>query len=331
MKRQKVVVFGGGTGIYPVVNALRQLPLDCSTIINASDSGGSSGRIRDEFGFAPVGDLRQSLAALADPQSQHWIRQLLLYRFDKGSGLTGHNLGNLILTALQDLTGNTTEALAIAANIFRIQGKVIPITETPSQLAVEYEDGRVVVGEAALDDAAATPHQHIVSAQLEPASLINPAAAQAIAAADYVIIGPGDYYGSLQSVLLAGGLREICSASKASYLYFVNIMTRPTQTKDMSASQHVAGIEASIGKKIDTIVMNADPIPEAVVSIYAQQEEHPVFDDLGADPRVIRTSLLAPIDSSFTNSNQTEQNRSLLRHDQDKVLSVVRSLYSLPT
>ena len=141
MKKTKVVVIGGGTGIYPVTTALSRLDVSIATIIAVSDSGGSTGRIRDEFGFIPVGDLRQSLAAAAHGDGQEWIRKLLLYRFDKGEGLKGHNLGNLILTALQDMTGSTTEALAKAEDIFKLKAKVIPATENNVDLEIEYEDG----------------------------------------------------------------------------------------------------------------------------------------------------------------------------------------------
>ena len=125
--KTKIVVIGGGTGIFPVTAGLRHLNnVEISTIISVSDSGGSTGRIRDEFGFQPVGDLRQSLAALAEAENEEWIRKLLLYRFEKGDGLKGHNLGNLILTALQDMTGDTSEALFRIKQIFRLKGEVIP-------------------------------------------------------------------------------------------------------------------------------------------------------------------------------------------------------------
>src|SRR5690606_5785486 len=101
---------------------------DICSVVAVSDSGGSTGRIRDEFGFQPVGDLRQSLAALAGDEAGAWIQKLLLYRFQKGEGLVGHNLGNLILTALQDMTGDTTQAMEIAEKIFRLEGTVIPVT-----------------------------------------------------------------------------------------------------------------------------------------------------------------------------------------------------------
>lgn len=322
-KLQKVVVIGGGTGIYPVVNALRQLPTECASIINASDSGGSSGRIRDEFGFPPVGDLRQSLAAMADPNSQHWIRQLLLYRFEKGEGLTGHNLGNLLLTALQDLTGSTTEALAIAAQVLRIHGRVIPVTESDVQLEIEYEDGTRLRGEHWLDEPT-SPHQKVSRLHLTPSAVLNPTAAEAIRSAAYIVIGPGDYYASLQSVLIVPGIKRVFAQTKAKLIYFVNLMTRSNQTKDMTAHGHVVGIEESIGRDLDYIIINNRAIPAALEKRYRLEDEMPVVDDLQDDARVIRTALLAQKTAVKQKADVLE--RSLLRHDEARVLDCLRKI-----
>ncbi len=320
---KRVVVIGGGTGIYSVVNALRQLPTECSSIINASDSGGSTGRIRDEFGFPPVGDLRQSLAAMADPTSQHWIRQLLLYRFEKGDGLKDHNLGNLILTALQDMTGSTTEALAIAAQVFRIHGRVIPITENNVQLEVQYDDGTVLLGEHLLDEST-SPHKKVTRLRLTPEAVINPMAAESIKNAQYIIIGPGDYYASLQSVLIVPGLKTILAKSNAKILYFVNLMTRSTQTKDMTAREHVLGIEASIGRPLDYILVNTKTMADPIRVRYEKEDEMPVIDDLLLDPRVIRSALLST--TATVESKRGKENHPVLRHDEKQVLECLKKI-----
>lgn len=320
---QRVVVIGGGTGIYPVINALRHLPTECTTIINASDSGGSTGRIRDEFGFPPVGDLRQALAAMADPTSQHWIRQLLLYRFEKGSGLVGHSLGNLLLTALQDMTGSTTEALAIAAKVLRIHGKVIPITENDVHLEIEYANGDTLQGEHSLDDGS-SPHQKVTGLRLTPEATVNPLAVEAVKSADYIIIGPGDYYASLQSVLIVPGLSAAFAKTTATLIYFVNLMTRSSQTLDMTAGEHVAGIERAIGRKLDVIIINNKQIPESIKQKYAQEDENPVVDDVAEDARVIRSPLVAMTKSIQSAADSVQ--RSLLRHDETRVLDCLKKV-----
>lgn len=323
MNLKKIVVMGGGTGIYPVVSALKELPTDIATIVTASDSGGSTGRIRDEFGFPPVGDLRQSLAALAQSEGEEWIRKILLYRFDKGEGLKGHNLGNLLLTALQDMTGSTTQALRIAEKVFRIDGEVIPVTEENVHLKITYQDGTEIIGEHTLDmDTAYT--SKIARVSLEPTCQLNPAAADAIKKSDVIIIGPGDYYASLMAVLVADGIQEAMQQSSAKVLYAVNLMTRLTQTSEMTALDHVKGIEEAIGKKIDYILLNSEEIPKVILEKYAAEKEHPVIDDLGNDPRTLRFPLLEDI--PFQQQTNDTAHRSVLRHNQDKLKQVLQSI-----
>lgn len=320
---KKVVVMGGGTGIYPVVSALKELPVDITTIVAASDSGGSTGRIRDEFGFPPVGDLRQSLAALAQDRGQEWIRKILLYRFTKGKGLTGHNLGNLILTALQDMTGSTTQALTIAEQIFRLEGKVIPVTEENVQLKIQYEDGSAVTGEHSLDSDSIV-NKKITGVSLIPKCHINPFAAEAIKNADLIIIGPGDYYASLMAVLVANGMEQAIRQSSARIMYVVNLMTRSTQTSNMTARDHVEGIEKVLGKNVSHIVINSTPIPEMVLHAYAAENEFPVLDDTHSDSRTIRVPLLEEL--LFQKSETDTAHRSLLRHNRDKLKTVLEQV-----
>lgn len=318
-----VVVIGGGTGTFPVISALKKQAVSLTSIIAVSDSGGSTGRIRDEFGFQPVGDLRQALAALAQADGEEWIRKILLYRFEKGNGLKGHNLGNLILTALQDMTGDTTRALEIAEKVFRLHGEVVPATSDNVQLEIHYKDGEVVVGEHTLDEDITTPRP-IESVQLIPQATINPKAATAIQAAKLVVIGPGDYYASLLAALLPEGTKEAFQESKAKVVCIVNLMTRLTQTHDMTARQHVEGIETAIGRKVDYAVVNNGHIPETVLELYGAHHEFPVKDDLGEDANVIRADLISEELSKKTAVDTVH--RSLLRHDVNKVRQVLSKL-----
>lgn len=322
-KKPHVVVLGGGTGIYPVVSAFSKLHVSLATIVAVTDSGGSAGRIRDEFGFPPVGDLRQSLAAIADPISQAWISKILLYRFSKGTGLKGHNLGNLILTALQDMTGSTTEALDIARTIFHLKGRVIPVTENPVNLEITYADGSVAVGEHILDED--TPElRPIDHVRLIPDAPLNPLVERTLASADLIIIGPGDYFASLQAVLVAPGMKAAFKKVKAPIAYIVNLMTRHTQTHDMTAAQHAMGIEKSIGKKLTHILCNNELIPPEVSARYAAEHEFPVVDDLGTDSRVMRIPLISELIQEKDSTDTCH--RSLLRHDEAKLLQVLQTL-----
>lgn len=319
----QTVTMGGGTGTYPVLKALRQLPTQITALVVASDSGGSTGRIRDEFGFVPVGDLRQSLAALTHDQSQTWISKLLLYRFEKGKGLKGHNLGNLILTALQDMTQTTTQALEIASAIFRLPGKVIPITEDRVKLKIHYRDGTWAIGEHLLDEAQ-VPKKAIDRVSLVPKAKINPVAKQTIDQAQTIIIGPGDYYASLMAVLVTPGVKLALKKFPGQIIYIVNLMTRQSQTHGMSVADHVRGIEKIIGRPLTKIIVNQTPVPPAILKQYQKAGDLPVVDDLKFDPRVIEADLINQTPYQTTSADQLT--RSLLRHDADKLKQILAPL-----
>lgn len=320
MAARSVVVLGGGTGTFPVISALKEFEVELTSIIAVSDSGGSTGRIRDEFGFQPVGDLRQALAALAQADGEEWIRRILLYRFEKGNGLKGHNLGNLILTALQDMTGDTTQALEIAEKVFRLHGEVVPATADNVHLEIQYRDGEVVVGEHILDQDV-TKYRPIAGVRLVPHAAISPKARQAILAADLIVIGPGDFYASLLAALLPEGMAAAFAQTKAKIIYMLNLMTRITQTHQMTANQHLAGIEQVIGRPVSHVVVNNGPIPDQVLELYAQHREYPVVDDLTDSAKVLRADLLS---ADVHHQSQVDTaHRSLLRHDAQKVGQVL--------
>jgi len=314
---------GGGTGIYPVTQALKHLSVEVSSIIAVSDSGGSSGKIRDEFGFQPVGDLRQSLAALAEDSGQEWIRKLLLYRFAKGAGLKGHNLGNLILTALQDMTGDTAVALEKATQIFRLNGTVIPATKAVVDLEIKYEDGSTQVGEDYLNPEEALNKQ-VVAVSLQPKTPLHPLAIVAIKKADAVIIGPGDLYASLLATLLPTAVPATFHDSSAKIIYIVNLMTRHHQTDGMTAADHVHAIEKNIGKKVDSIILHAGAIPESILESYQASQEFPIVDDLEGDPRVIRADIIADVEEQQASGDALH--RSYLRHDTHKLRRILEQL-----
>lgn len=323
MKKNKVVSLGGGTGTFSVVTALKAIDANISAVISVSDSGGSTGRIRDEFGFQPVGDLRQSLAALANKEGQEWIQKILLYRFSKGSGLKGHNLGNLILTALQDMTGNTTESLDIAEKIFNLEGTIIPVTSSDVNLKIHYADGSTAVGEHTLDNTDKNPKK-IEKISLTPECSLNPTAEKAFIEAELIIIGPGDHYASLLATLVTNGTKEAFKKSKAKIMYISNLMTRRTQTHGMTILDHLTEIEKAIGKKVDYILINDTTIPKNILEIYAKEQEFPVEDDLNGDKRIIRAELL--LDKIVIKQKNDIAHRSFLRHDAKKLEKVFKKI-----
>ena len=321
---KKVVVIGGGTGTSMVLSSLKALKgIDLSAIVSVADSGGSTGRLRDEFGFQPVGDLRQALSAFAE---KDWIKNLLLYRFEKGHGLEGHNLGNLVLTALQDMTGSTAKAIEVASKIFRLQGHIYPITTKQVSLVIEYSDGTVEIGEHILDDVNKHAGDRIIGIKTSPRAEIYSQAKSAIENAGVIIIGPGDLYGSIMPNLVIGGAPEIIRRSKAKLVFIMNLMTRYTQTHNMSAINHLEIVEKQLGRKVDAVIMNNGKIPLKILKAYKEQHEYPVADDLkkAGNRRIIRVNLIR---STLVKQNLVDAvHRSYLRHDPVKLKLVLSKL-----
>ncbi len=319
----RVVVVGGGTGTYTVLRGLKKYhqKLALTAVVTMADSGGSTGRLRDEFGQLPVGDVRMALSALSADIDAHGelVRELFLYRFAKGDGLSGHNFGNLLLTALTDILGNEVAAIEAAAQILRVRGRVVPVTTDHVHLAATYDDGVVCLGEETIDAPPSERWTHcIASVTLEPRAYIAPKAKQALEQADVILFGPGDLFTSILATVAADGFREVVANSAAQIYFVCNLMTKAGQTTGMSAIDHCGALEAAIGRSVDRVVCNSTPLPADLVARYEAESEFAVYDDLPVDNKqVIRTDLLA--EEVFTQTASDSVRRSLIRHDPKKL------------
>lgn len=324
-KAQKIVCIGGGTGSFVVLSGLKKYPVDLTAVVTVTDDGGSTGRLRDEFGFLPAGDMRQCLAALSDARQDSFLKKLLLYRFDKGEkGLRGHNLGNLILTALEDLAGSESAGLEAAGHIFRLQGRVLPVSLKLVKLAAKYASGKNIVSEHLIEENILAQNDRIKNLYTVPAAVINPRVKTAIAKANLIVMGPGDLYGSTIANLIIKGVPEAIKKSPAKIVYIVNLMTLTSQTNYFTAQDHVRELEKYLGKKVDYILFNHSKIPSKVLALYAQKKEYPVKDDLGVDKRVIRGDFLS--ERKVKNFQSDPLKRSLIRHSSGKIARQIMSL-----
>lgn len=327
--KKNIVVIGGGTGTAVVLSSLKdQADINLTAIVVVSDNGGSTGRLRDEFGFLPVGDIRQCIAALASGKNEAEIRRLLLYRFKQESSLAGHNLGNLILTALEDLASSPAKAVEIASKIFRISGRVLPVSEMSHDLKIDYEDGQTLIGESNLDNPELGGRK-IKKISLTKTGKIYSKAKEAIVGADTIILGPGDLYGSLLANTLLGGFTEALAENKKAggrFLYISNLMTHFSQTNRMTLSQHISEIEKYCQRPLDIIISNSEPVPSKTLEHYAAMKEWPVIDDLDTKlkQKQIEAQLLAE-ENAIQDKNDSSQ-RSLLRHDKDKLRQILRQV-----
>ena len=247
--KPKIVVVGGGTGSFTVLTGLKRYPVDLTAVVAMTDSGGSSGVLRDEFGHLPPGDVRQCLIALSpDERPTQTLRDLFSYRFDKGAGLDGHSFGNLFLTALTEITGGADKAIAEAGRILGIVGQVLPVTLTNAQLCARLEDGSEIVGEANIDVRKAGATSSIDYVYLTPKALAHPPAVQALEEAAAIVIGPGDLYTSLIPNLLVEGVPEAIERSRAKVVFVCNLMTKRGESDGYKASDFVGEANIDVRK-----------------------------------------------------------------------------------
>jgi len=325
-----IVVIGGGTGTYTVLSGLKKFPVEAlslSAIISVSDNGGSTGRLRDEFGILPVGDFRMALAALASgSRGKNVLRELFLYRFQKGEGLEGHNFGNLFLVAMTDILGSEEKAIAFASKILRVQGQVIPVTKENVELRAQYEDGTILKGEAAIDDPGESHDgtQKINKLWLEPRAQISLEAKKAIERADLIVLGPGDFYTSLLPNVIVEGVAEALQRTGGNILYIVNLMSKYGQTHGFTAKDYTLELKRYAGRAPEHILINTALLPKKIVQNYKAQSEFLVEDNLGNDSRVIRGDFLAS--EVITKPSGDVVRRSLIRHDSDKLARALMTL-----
>ena len=275
-----VTVVGGGTGSFHVLTGLRELAgLEVRSIVTMMDSGGDSGRLRDEFGVLPPGDLRRCLVALSDESAL--LRDLFSFRFSEAP-LAGRSFGNLFLLALTRMLGSEREATQAAVRLLRIRGRVIPVTWDHAHLRAELEDGSRIEHEAALAAPARDPKVCIRRVFLAPRARANPDALEAIRESDFVVLAPGDLYSSTIPNLLVEGIPEALQSCAGRLIYVQNLMTRRGETHGYSASRHVEEIARYAGRVPDAVLVHRGAIPVELAARYAAEEAHPIELDLPA-------------------------------------------------
>ncbi len=320
-RSRRVVVIGGGTGTYTVLMGLKEYPLDLTAIVSTLDSGGSSGRLRDEFGVLPPGDVRKCLLALSNlPLEKTSLRQLFEYRFNNGTGLRGHSFGNLLLTALTTTTGREDLAIAEAAKILDVKGQVLPVTLSKSNLCVRLEDGTIIKGESNIDIRRIRPKLKISDVFLDPAVRIYPSARKAILNADLIILGPGDLYTSVIPNLLVAGVSRAIAGSKGKLVYICNLMTKHGETDEFSASDFAREIMRYLNrgkKKLELVLVNNNfDVPQSVSKRYEREHSFPVE----ADVKTLQKLGVKVIAKPLAAAGQ------LWRHDSQKLAKILHSL-----
>ncbi|MHB1865083.1 MAG: gluconeogenesis factor YvcK family protein [Candidatus Saccharimonadales bacterium] len=318
-KRPHIVVIGGGTGSFTILNGLKQLECNLTALVNMVDSGGSTGQLRDEYGVLPPGDVRQCLVALSEAPEP--LRNLFNFRFPAGSALEGHSFGNLFLSAVEMMTDNFLQAVSMASEVLNIKGQVLPVTTEKCQLVMNLGSNRVI-GQAKIDETR-LERGYRPQLALLPKAVITPEAQQVLSEADLIIIAPGNLYSSIIPTLLVDGVSEGLKNDKAKVVYICNLVNKPNNTWDFTVSDYTSEIERFAGDGVlDYVIYNTDTPSKALLGKYAQDNEYPVIIDEekleSASYRAIPSKLLSH-KAEMQDKNDVLLKRTLLRHDSTAV------------
>lgn len=325
-----VVVVGGGTGTFVALSGLKEYPVELSAVITMTDSGGSTGRLRDQLGVLPPGDVRQALVALS--QSQDIWRKLFAYRFDTGD-LQGHNFGNIFISALEKITGSNQEAINLAAQILQTSGAVYPVTFSKSSLCARYVDGSVIEGEHGIESVQ-KDHPAIEEVYLSPPAYMNLEAKRVLERADYIVLGPGDLYTSIVPNLLVEGMKEVFKFTKAKIVYVGNLMTHLGQTDGFPVSKHVDELVKYLGGLyVNYILLDSERPPQELLDYYYTIDGTVwVDDDLPEEmyrgARVVRKNLLSH--EKIVSSGADRVKRSMIRHSAEKLADALFDVIDTP-
>jgi uncharacterized cofD-like protein len=320
----KIAVIGGGTGSFTMLSSLKEYTTQIAAIVSMADDGGSTGVLRDELGTLPPGDVRQCLVALSDSPK---VRDLFEYRFDTGT-FSGHSFGNVLLTALEKISGDFSEAVETASEILRINGVVIPATLDNIRLKMEWADKSLILhGERVIDEGHFTHDPREAELSLIPNASPNPMAISAIEQADIVVIAPGDLYTSLGPLLVIDGIGEALRTTKAKKFYVANLVSKQGQTDGFTVSDHAREIERFAGTPfLDYVLYNQQTPTEKIARRY---EEEGGFVTL-ADTEVLSKMHYKAVGGNFLGT-MAEGNgadtligkRSLIRHDAQAVAKLI--------
>ncbi|MFC0187473.1 uridine diphosphate-N-acetylglucosamine-binding protein YvcK [Fictibacillus aquaticus] len=310
--KPKVVVLGGGTGLSVLLRGLKQYPVDITAIVTVADDGGSSGRLRLDYDMPPPGDVRNVIAALSEVEPL--VERMFQHRFTTGNGLSGHSLGNLLLAAMHDITGDFLTGIRELSRVLNVRGQVLPAAKKSVMLSAIFEDGSIVQGESKIPlENKKIDRVFLTPADMEPLR----ESVKAIQAADLIVIGPGSLYTSILPNLLVKGIADAIKAADVPRVYICNVMTQSGETNGYSAADHIQAIIDHVGIDIlDIAIVNNESIPEEFLELYREE---------GAEQVLCDTENLGRLGIRVICDNIIQYG-TLVRHDSKRVSDLMMSL-----
>lgn len=320
-KKLKVTTIGGGSGQYALLSGLKDLDnISITAIVSMVDSGGSTGRLRDELGILPPGDVLKCALALSPYQES--ARPLLHKRFKNVRRLRGHNAGNMLLTMLSRYTGSFPSGVAALAEILDAKGTIYPVTTDRATLVAELTDGTRIYGERAIDMPRGHQREKIKDVFLVPhhadSIQVYPPVVEAIQESDYIIMGPGDLFTSIIPNLIVPGVTEAICNSPAQLIYVINIMTKYGETQSFTGADFLKNLESFTRRSIDITLCNSSRPEKSVCDLYADQKSEVVAVDpketYWQTRRLCMADLLEPSDQ-------------IIRHDPQKLAQILKAIF----
>lgn len=314
---QNIVIIGGGTGLSVVLRGLKNITPNITAIVTMADDGGGSGKLREDLGMLPPGDIRSCILSLAN--TEPIMEKLLQYRFGEGE-LKGQSFGNLFLAAMNGICGNFENAVKEMANVLAVTGQVLPMTIETVDLSAKLKNGMIVNGESKIPHGAMVFDSEIEEIFLQPTQVkpLNQSL-DAIKNADIVILGPGSLYTSVIPNLLVEGIKEAIIDSKAKCIYLPNVMTQPGETTGYDVVDHIKAIERHTGLElIDEIIVNSELIPDDVLEQYILEGANQVLLD-EKQKQSLKQCNIEIIEAEFI-----EVNKGYIRHDALKLSEIIK-------
>lgn len=285
----KVVVLGGGTGMSTLLKGLKQFPIDITAIVSVCDDGKSTGRLREEFNTPAVGDIRKVIVSLAEKDSV--FGDVINYRFQTTSDLNGHTVGNLILTALSEITGNLSDAIESISKILKLKGRVLPLTEDCVTLMGKMEDGEIIEGEHNITECP----KKIKEVYYKEEPVVCEASLKAIREADLIILSMGSLYTSILPNLLCHDILKELEKSNSKIMYVSNMMTQPGETDNYKVSDHLKILNKYLkNRKVDVVIANNSIIDKNILKKYEtlEQKDQVILDEENIDIEIIQNDYV---------------------------------------
>jgi len=265
---KKVVILGGGTGLSTLIGGLKKFPVDITAVVAVSDDGKSTGKLREEFEIPAVGDLRRVIVSLS--QTEPLVQELLNYRFKTTSDLNGHTLGNLLLTALIEVSGNLSIGIESLSKVLNLKGKVLPVTQDNVTLVAEMVDGKKIEGEHNITEA----KSQIKKIKYKEQPTVLKEVINEIESSDLIILSMGSLFTSIIPNLLCEDVIKAIDNSKSEIMYICNLMTQPGETDEFTASDHIKALNDYLGnKKVSSIMVNNGKISDEIINKYLVSEQ----------------------------------------------------------